>query len=62
MSKDINNLRDITKAWPQRLAKVRASQVRTNTAGMSRPPRDPDEREFLGKRGQLGPFKEKKRV
>jgi len=51
-------LSDLRQTWPKRLASVRASQTRTDTSGMTRPPRDPDERRFLEARGQLGPFRE----
>lgn len=59
MLNNSNTLRDVSEAWPERLAKVRASQARTDTSDMSRSPRDPAEREFLEKRGQMGPFREK---
>jgi hypothetical protein len=49
---------DIAAKWAARLARVRQSQARTDTTGMTRPPRDPDEREFLSARGGLGPFRE----
>ena len=55
---DPRELADLRQAWPERLARVRASQARTDTSGMTRPPRDPDERGFLDARGQLGPFRE----
>jgi hypothetical protein len=58
---DLRELPDLRQLWPERLARVRASQARTDTSGMTRPPRDPDEREFLESRGQLGPFCESKR-
>jgi hypothetical protein len=44
--------------WDARLAKVRRSQERVDVSGMTRPPRDPDERAFLAKIDRLGPFVE----
>jgi hypothetical protein len=49
---------DLAVMWPTRLVRVRRSQARTVTLGMTRPPRDPDERAFLAARGGLGPFTE----
>jgi hypothetical protein len=49
---------DLSETWSVRLERVRRSQARTNTRGMTRPPRDPVEREFLEATGQLGPFVE----
>ena len=54
----LGELSDLRQTWPERLARVRASQARTDTSGMTRPPRNPDERKFLEARGQLGPFRE----
>jgi len=54
-------LSDLRQTWLKRLARVRASQARTDTSGMTRPPRDPDERRFLEARGKLGPFRESAR-
>lgn len=51
-------LPDQRDVWAERLKNVRRSQARTILAGMRRPPRDPDEREFLAARGLLGPFQE----
>lgn len=51
-------IRDLREVWPERLARVRRSQARTDTTGMTRPLRDPDEREFFASRGELGPFRE----
>ncbi len=50
--------RDPSEEWPARLERVRRSQARTDTRGMTRPPRDPEEREFLERTGQQGPFSE----
>ena len=49
---------DIETAWAERAARVQRSQARANPMGMTRPPRDPDERAFLVERGQQGPFTE----
>jgi len=49
---------DVTLTWSARVERVRLSQARTDTTGMTRPPRDPDERAFLAAKGQLGPFAE----
>lgn len=54
----MKELRDISKDWPIRLERVRRSQARTDTTGMTRPPRDPVERAFLRRTGQEGPFRE----
>lgn len=49
---------DLSEKWPERWERVRRSQARTDTTGMTRPPRDPDERRFLRRTGQEGPFRE----
>ena len=49
---------DLRKVWPDRLARVQRSQARTDTTGMTRRLRDPDERAFLDARGWLGRFRE----
>lgn len=49
---------DLSETWPIRVERIRRSQARTDTRGMTRPPRDPDEREFLKRTGQQGPFVE----
>lgn len=51
-------LPDPSTQWELRLARVRRSQARTDTTGMTRPPRNPDERAFLERTGQTGPFRE----
>jgi hypothetical protein len=58
-SVDSSSLPDISLRWEERLARVRRSQARTDVTGMTRPPRDPDERAFLAARGLLGPFAER---
>lgn len=50
--------RDLSDKWKIRLERVRRSQARTDTRGMTRPPRDPEERKFLRETGQEGPFVE----
>ena len=49
---------DLSEKWQSRLKRVRRSQARTDVTGMTRPPRDPDERGFLRRTGQEGPFRE----
>jgi hypothetical protein len=49
---------DVSLRWRERLARVRRSQARVDITGMTRPPRDPDERAFLAERGLLGRFAE----
>lgn len=53
-----SNKRDLSEKWKIRLERIRRSQTRTDTRGMTRPPRDPEEREFLRRTGQEGPFTE----
>jgi hypothetical protein len=47
---------NVESTWDVRLARVRRSQLRVDTTGMTRPPRDPDERAFLEATGLQGPF------
>lgn len=54
----ISPIRNLEQDWPDRVARVQRSQSRTDTTGMTRPARDPDERAFLARTGQLGPFAE----
>jgi hypothetical protein len=58
MIADPDMLPDQRNVWAERLARVRRSQARADLSGLCRPPRDPDERAFLAKRGRLGPFAE----
>ena len=58
MKPNLKDLPDLSETWAVRLERVRRSQARTNTSGMTRPPRDPVERDFLEETGQLGPFVE----
>lgn len=54
-----DNVPDVSLRWRERLARVRRAQARVSVTGMTRPPRDPDERAFLGERGLLGRFAER---
>jgi hypothetical protein len=49
---------DLSDKWQIRLQRIRRSQARTDTRGMTRPQRDPEERTFLKRTGQEGPFRE----
>lgn len=53
MIKDDNDLETV---WSERLDRVKRSQNRTDVAGMTRPPRDPDKQAVLDETGQAGPF------
>lgn len=53
-----DSIPDLRDKWPERLERVRRSQARTDPRGMTRPPRDPVEREFLRHIGGEGPFVE----
>lgn len=53
------SLPDLREKWAERLDRVRRSQARTDTRGMTRPPRDPVERAFLRRIGREGPFEER---
>lgn len=53
MREEIPNIELI---WATRAERVARSQARTNPSRMTRPARDPDERAFLTRTGQLGPF------
>jgi hypothetical protein len=55
---NLHDIPDLAARWIERLARVRRSQARTDTTGMTRPPRDPDDRAFLEARDGLGPFQE----
>ena len=50
---------DVSLRWSERLDRVRRSQARADVTGMTRPPRDADERAFLSAHGRLGPFAER---
>src|SRR5690349_643280 len=57
---DINDidLSELRAIWEQRRANAAAYRARVDWTGATRPPRDPDEREFLRSRGLEGPFVE----
>jgi hypothetical protein len=52
---DLSELRAI---WARRREAAASLRARSDPTGMTRPPRDPDERAFLEERGLLGPFTE----
>src|SRR5690606_2171555 len=54
---DVRALPDVTDKWAVRLARVLEVNRRIKTEGIARPPRDPEEQEFLRQTGQEGPFK-----
>ena len=56
--RDLRDIPDLELVWRERAARVRRSLARTSPAGMTRPPRDPDERAYLEGRGERGPFRE----
>ena len=47
---------DMSEKWAERLERVRRSQARIDVRGMTSPPRDPMEREFLRRIGSEGPY------
>ncbi len=49
---------DPSRHWVDRLERIRRYRQRSNPQGMTRPPRDPDERDFLRETGQEGPYVE----
>lgn len=55
---NLTRIPNLEVEWAERCERVRRVQARTDPAGMTRPPRDPDERRFLASTGQLGPFRE----
>jgi hypothetical protein len=58
MNVDDIDLSELRAMWARRRAAASQVQSRTDPAGMTRPARDPDEREFLRRHGGLGPFVE----
>lgn len=52
------NPRDPSEQWAERIERVRRYRERSDPRGMTRPPRDPDERAFLRETGQEGPYVE----
>jgi hypothetical protein len=57
---DINcfDLSALRVMWASRERAAAALRARTDPSGMTRPARDPDEREFLREQGAEGPFLE----
>jgi hypothetical protein len=53
-----DSIRDPSQQWATRLERIQRYRRRSNPNGMTRPPRDPDEREFLRETGQEGPYVE----
>ena len=58
MDVDDIDLSELRAMWARSRDATTAFRARTTPEGMTRPPRDPDEREFLAARGGLGPFTE----
>ncbi|CAA9360016.1 MAG: hypothetical protein AVDCRST_MAG89-3678 [uncultured Gemmatimonadetes bacterium] len=58
MDIDDIDLSEFRAMWARSREATAAFRARTNPEGMTRPPRDPDERAFLEERGMLGPFVE----
>jgi hypothetical protein len=50
--------RDPSQQWAIRLERIRRYRERSNPTGMTRPPRDPDERKFLREIDKEGPYVE----
>jgi hypothetical protein len=50
--------RDPSQQWAIRLERIRRYRECSNPNGMTRPPRDPDDREFLRETGQEGLYVE----
>ena len=61
MNIDDIDLSELRAMWARSREATAAFRARTNPTGMTRPPRDPDERAFLEERGMLGPFVEVER-
>ena len=55
------NLSGLRATWARRREAAAPLRARTDPTGMTRPPRDPDEREFLRARDGQGPFSEEDR-
>jgi hypothetical protein len=49
---------DPSEQWSIRLERIRRYRERSDPEGMTRPPRDPDERRFLRETGWEGPYEE----
>lgn len=54
----IQDIPDLTREWAVRAERIAGVRARTDVTGMTRPARNPDERDFLARTGQLGPFVE----
>ena len=52
------DLREMRPVWERRLRRVREVHLRYDPTGAARPERPPEEREWLARRGGLGPFVE----
>ena len=55
---DLTRIPNLELEWAERYERVCGVSARIDPRGMTRPPRDPDERSFLEAAGQLGPFSE----
>lgn len=53
-----SKLADPSEKWEIRMERIRRYRERSDPTGMTRPPRDPDERAFLRKTRQEGPYVE----
>jgi hypothetical protein len=53
---DLTRIPNLEVDWPERYERIRRVNARLDPRGMTRPPRDPDERRFLAAAGQLSPF------
>ena len=49
---------DPSRQWALRMERIRRYRERSDTTGMTRPPRDPEERRFLRETGREGPYVE----
>ena len=49
---------DPSRQWATRIERIRRYRQRSDPTGMTRPPRDPDERAFLRETGKQGPYVE----
>ncbi len=52
------DLSEVREMWARRRSAAAAFRARTDPTGMTRPARDPDEREFLRTHNAEGPFVE----
>lgn len=49
---------DPSEQWALRIERILRYRERSDPTGMTRPPRDPDERRFLRETGREGPYVE----